>query len=83
MLDWSQCKALESVPGRVGGAWAFKNTHLPVSVVFQNLEAGAMLEPISRVRYSRRVDQRSFGFAVRSVEAPTLADHRITSIDGA
>ncbi len=23
-LDWSQCPAVESVPGRVSGAWVFK-----------------------------------------------------------
>jgi predicted transcriptional regulator len=46
-LDWSQCPAVESVPGKVSGAWVFKNTRLPVSVVFENLEAGATIEEIS------------------------------------
>jgi hypothetical protein len=23
-LDWSQCLAVESAPGKVGGAWVFK-----------------------------------------------------------
>jgi uncharacterized protein (DUF433 family) len=39
-LDWSQCPAVESVPGRVGGAWVLKGTRMPVSVIFENLEAG-------------------------------------------
>ena len=25
-LDWSQCPAVESIPGKVSGAWVFKGT---------------------------------------------------------
>jgi len=39
-LDWSECPAVESVPGRVSGAWVFKGTLTPVAVVFENLEDG-------------------------------------------
>jgi len=42
-LDWSQCPAVESIPGKVSGAWVFKDTRMPVSIVFENLEAGATL----------------------------------------
>lgn len=45
-LDWSQCPAVESVPGRLGGAWVFRGTRMPVSAVFENLEAGATIEEI-------------------------------------
>ena len=45
-LDWSQCPAVESVPGRLRGSWVFRDTRLPVSVVFQNLEAGATVDEI-------------------------------------
>jgi uncharacterized protein (DUF433 family) len=38
-LDWSQCSAVESVPGRLSGAWVLRNTRMPVSAVFENLEA--------------------------------------------
>ena len=38
-LDWSQCPAVESIPGKVSGAWVFKDTRMPVSTVFENLEA--------------------------------------------
>ena len=37
-LDWSQCPAVESVPGKVSGAWVFKGTRLPVATVIENLE---------------------------------------------
>jgi len=45
-LDWSQCSAVESVPGKVSGAWVLKGTRMPVSVIFENLEAGASLDQI-------------------------------------
>jgi uncharacterized protein (DUF433 family) len=42
-LDWSRCPAVESVPGKVSGAWVLKGTRMPVSAIFENLEAGASL----------------------------------------
>lgn len=44
MTDWSKCPAVESVPGRVSGAWVFKGSRLPVSSLFENLESGATVE---------------------------------------
>ena len=37
-LDWAQCPAVESIPGKVGGAWVFRDTRLPVATVIENLE---------------------------------------------
>ena len=45
-LDWSRCSAVESVPGKVSGAWVLKGTRMPVSAIFENLEAGASLDNI-------------------------------------
>ena len=42
-LDWSKCPAVESVPGRVSGAWVFTGTRLPVSALFGNLAEGATI----------------------------------------
>jgi len=44
MLDWTECKSVESVPGRVSGAFVFKGTRLPVATLFENLEAGATVD---------------------------------------
>jgi uncharacterized protein (DUF433 family) len=38
--------AEESIPGKVSGAWVFKDTRMPVSIVFENLEAGATIDEI-------------------------------------
>ncbi len=48
-LDWSQCEAVESVPGKVSGAWVFKNTRMPVQTVFVNLQAGMSIQEITEV----------------------------------
>jgi uncharacterized protein (DUF433 family) len=45
-LDWSQRPAVESIPGKMSGAWVFKDTRMPVSLVFENLEAGAGIDEI-------------------------------------
>jgi uncharacterized protein (DUF433 family) len=46
-LDWSQCQAVESIPGKVSGAWVFRGTRMPVKTVFENLEAGLSIEEIT------------------------------------
>ena len=44
MTDGSKCPAVESVPGRVSGAWVFTGTRLAVSSLFETLESGAPVE---------------------------------------
>ena len=44
MTNWETCTAVESVPGRLSGAWVFTGTRLPVSALFENLESGATVE---------------------------------------
>jgi len=70
-LDWSQCPAVESVPGRLNGAWVFRDTRMPVSAVFQNLEAGATVGDITEW-FDIPKDQiiEVLEFAARSVAAP-------------
>ena len=43
MNDWSACTAVERAPQKVGGAWVFRGTRVPVSALFENLEDGAQL----------------------------------------
>ena len=44
MTNWETCPAVESVPGRLSGAWVFIGARLPVSALFENLESGATIE---------------------------------------
>ena len=46
-LDWSQCPAVESIPGKVSGAWVFRGTRMPVQAVFENLEAGKIATTVN------------------------------------
>ena len=45
-LDWSQCAAVESIPGKVSGAWVLKGTRMPVSAVFENIAGGASIDDL-------------------------------------
>ena len=75
-LDWSQCSAVESVPGKVSGAWVLKGTPMPVSAIFENLEAGASLDEILQWYdgLNREQVKAVIEFAARSLDrAPALA----------
>ena len=70
-LDWSQCPAVESIPGKVSGAWVFKNTRMPVSLVFENLEAGASIDEIMEWHHlTREQIVTVLEFGARSLDLP-------------
>lgn len=78
-LDWSQCPAVESVPGKMSGAWVLRGTHMPVSVIFENLEAGAKIDNI--MEWFEGIDREQIKavieFAARSLdETPSSAVRR-------
>ena len=77
-LDWSQCPAVESVPDRLGGAWVFKGTRMPVSAIFENLEAGSDVdEIIEQFHVTREQIRAVLEFAARSLDpAPVSPDAR-------
>ncbi len=70
-LDWSQCPAVESIPGKVSGAWVFRGTRLPVSAIFENLEAGASIQEIAEW-FDVKPEQikEVLEFAARSLDVP-------------
>ena len=70
LLDWSQCSAVESIPGKVSGAWVFRGTRTPVSVVFENLEDGMTIEElIEQFPVTREQVKAVLEFAARSLDA--------------
>ena len=70
-LDWSKCSAVESIAGKVSGAWVFKNTRMPVSLVFENLEAGATIDEIMEwFHLTREQIIAVLEFAARSLDPP-------------
>ncbi len=81
-LDWSQCPAVESVPGRLSGAWVFKNTRMPVSTVFENLESGASIEEIMEwFDVTREQIVAVLEFAARSLDPPPPINHSLASVE--
>ena len=73
-LDWSQCPAVESVPGRLNGAWVFRGTRMPVSAVFENFEAGATVEEIiEQFDITREQISAVLEFAARTAATPVDA----------
>jgi uncharacterized protein (DUF433 family) len=70
-LDWSRCPAVESVPGKVGGAWVFKGTRTPAAIVFENLEDGMTIdEVLEQFPVTREQVRAVLEFAARSLDAP-------------
>lgn len=70
-MDWSQCPEVESVPGKVGGAWVFRGTRMPVATVFENLEDGMTIDEIvDQFNVAREQVKAVLDFAARSLGAP-------------
>jgi uncharacterized protein (DUF433 family) len=75
-LDWSQCPDVESVPGKISGAWVLRGTRMPVAAIFENIEAGASLDDIMEWfdGLDREQVKAVIEFAVRSLDkAPAYA----------
>ena len=72
-LDWSQCPAVESIPGKVSGAWVFKDTRMPVATVFENLGAGLTVEEVmEEFSVTREQINAVLHFAAKSSGTPLL-----------
>jgi uncharacterized protein (DUF433 family) len=72
-LDWSHCPAVESVPGKRSGAWVFRDSRTPVSVVFDNLEVDASINEIMDwFHLSRQQVVSVIEFAARSLDEPSV-----------
>lgn len=81
-LDWSQCPAVESVPGRVSGAWVFRDTRMPVSSIFENLEYGSSIEEImENFDVTREQIQTVLEFVARSLDAPSAPVESVSMAD--
>jgi uncharacterized protein (DUF433 family) len=77
ILDWSQCPAVESIPGKVSGAWVFKDTRLPVATVIENLEDLSIEEVMEQFDVTREQIAAVLDFVAQSLNAsrpqPALA----------
>ena len=73
---------MESVPGRVSGAWVFKDTRMPVATVFQNLEAGLTVEEVmEEFAVTREQINAVLHFAAESLRTPAPLRVHSTPVD--
>jgi uncharacterized protein (DUF433 family) len=73
-LDWSRCPAVESNPDKVGGAWVFRGTRLPVATVIENLEDLSVVEVMAQFDVSREQIAAVLDFVAESLRGPAPAD---------
>ncbi len=71
-LDWSQCPAVESIPGKVSGAWVFKDTRLPVATVIENLEDLSVEEVMEQFDVTREQITAVLEFVAQSLKTPMM-----------
>lgn len=71
-LEWSQCPAVESIPGKVGGAWVFKGTRLPVATVIENLEDLSIDEVMEQFDVTREQITAVLDFVAESLRAEPI-----------
>ena len=71
-LDWSRCPAVESIPGKVSGAWVFKGTRLPVATVIENLEDLSVDEVIEQFDVTREQVTAVLEFVAESLRASAV-----------
>ena len=69
-LDWSQCPAVESIPGKRSGAWVFRGTRTPVAMVFENLQDMGVDELVEEFGVTREQVYAVLQFAAHTAEAP-------------
>jgi uncharacterized protein (DUF433 family) len=80
-LDWSQCPAVESIPGKVSGAWVFKDTRMPVATVFENLEDMSVEEVMEQFDVTREQIEAVLEFVAQSLKAAPATAPSPTPVD--
>ncbi len=82
-LDWSQCPAVESIPGKVSGAWVSRDTRLPVATVIENLEDLSVEEVMEQFEVSREQTAAVLNFVAQRLNAPVPEQTPAHSAKGA
>jgi uncharacterized protein (DUF433 family) len=73
-LDWSKCPAVESIPGKVSGAWVFRGTRLPVATVIENLEDLSVEEVMEQFDVTREQIRAVLDFVAQSLRDSPAGD---------
>jgi uncharacterized protein (DUF433 family) len=73
-LHWSQCPAVESIPGTVSGAWVFRGTRLPVATVIENLEDLSIEEVMEQFDVTREQITAVLDFVAQSLKTSSPSE---------
>jgi uncharacterized protein (DUF433 family) len=71
-MDWTLCGAVDRSPGKLGGAWCFRGTRLPVAALFEHLDQGSTIDEFLEwfPSVSREQVHDVLTFAKNSLESP-------------
>jgi uncharacterized protein (DUF433 family) len=71
-VDWTLCSAVDRNPGKLGGAWCFAGTRLPVASLFEHLDQGSTMDEFLEwfPAVSRDQVHQVLAFAKSSLEQP-------------
>jgi uncharacterized protein (DUF433 family) len=78
-LDWSQCAAVESVPGKVSGEWVFRDTRLPVANVVENLQDLTVEEVMEQFDVTREQIAAVLDFVAQSLRRSAPAPETVSA----
>jgi uncharacterized protein (DUF433 family) len=59
---------VESIPGKVSGAWVFRDTRLPVATVFENLQDSSVEEVMEQFDVTREQITAVLEFVAQSLK---------------
>jgi uncharacterized protein (DUF433 family) len=69
-------------PRKVSGAWLFRDTRMPVSIVFENPEAGATIDEIMEwFDVTREQVVAVLEFVARSLDAAPAMEQSVQTVD--
>ena len=71
-MDWTLCAAVDRNPRKLGGAWCFHGTRVPVASLFEHLDRGSTIDEFLEwfPSVSREQVHEVLAFARRSLEQP-------------
>jgi uncharacterized protein (DUF433 family) len=74
-MDWSQCKAVDRDPDKMGGVWCFAGTRLAVASLFEHIDDGSTIDEFVEWFPGVTAEQvhEVLEFAKASLEQPAAA----------
>jgi uncharacterized protein (DUF433 family) len=74
-MNWEACPAVDRNPKKVGGAWCFAGTRLPVASLFEHLDGGSTIDEFLEWFPDATEEQvhQILAFAKASLDQPAVA----------